>query len=95
MQAYLESIDPDAWLVTDKGYPSEGVQNEKLVKANAKAKNILFEGITKDVFSRINSSGTAHEIWESICAIHKGSLDVKEEKYHILKNQLESLKMLP
>ena len=62
MQAYLESVDPNAWVVTVDGFSGQGPQNEVLTKANAKAKNILFEGITKNVFSRINSSGTAHEI---------------------------------
>ena len=95
MQAYLESVDPIAWSVTVDGYPGTEPPNAGLVKANAKAKNILFEGITKNVFSRINSSGTAHQIWNSICAIHEGSKDVKEERFHILKSQLESLKMLP
>ena len=78
MQAYLESVDPIAWSVTVDGYPGTEAPNAGLVKANAKAKNILFEGITKNVFSRINSSGTAHQIWNSICAIHEGSKDVKD-----------------
>jgi hypothetical protein len=33
-----------------------------------------------DVFSRIDVSGSAIEIWTSIHDIQKGSLDLKEEK---------------
>ena len=57
MQAYLESIDADTWLVTEIGY---AVSNPRVPE------------LAKNVFARINSRGTSHEIWNSICDIHEG-----------------------
>ena len=94
-QAYLESIGPDVWLVTVGAYASSDAIASDLNKANVKDKYVLFEGIIKYVFSHINSSGIAHEIWESIRNVHEVSSDVKEEKFYILKNEYDTLTMLP
>src|SRR3712207_2137591 len=81
MQAYLEALDPLAWEVVSTGVSLRtpiGTLDVNLAKANAKAKNALFEAITKEVFARVKSAGTAHEVWTQIQQIHEGSKDVKE-----------------
>ena len=65
MQAHLEAMDPIALEVTCNPTilkDANGAPIINLVKANAKAKNPLFEAISKEVFARVTSSGTAQEI---------------------------------
>ena len=37
------------------------------------AKNILYELLDKDMFSKIKSCTTAKEIWETLILLHEGS----------------------
>lgn len=61
MQAYLEALDPIAWEVTNSSISLRtpiGTLDVNLAKANTKAKNVLFEAITKEVFARVKSAGS-------------------------------------
>lgn len=90
------AFDPYAWEVTDTLVPFKNDKDEvigKVVKANAKAKNALFEAITKDIFAQVKSASTAHEIWKQNREVHEGSSDVKEDRYYVLKNKYDSFTM--
>jgi len=60
MASYLESLNPLAWEVTDKAVA--GVMNDDQTKYNARAKNALFDAISEEIFARVHSKKTAHEV---------------------------------
>jgi hypothetical protein len=82
MQAYLESINPNVWTMTNEGYEISDVHVVEL----GKAKNILFEGITKDGFAHIHSKGHIRfgHVYVAFMT-HEGSSDIKEEKYYAMR----------
>ncbi|GJN03470.1 hypothetical protein PR202_ga20921 [Eleusine coracana subsp. coracana] len=65
------------------------------IKNNAKAKNALFACISKDVFVRLDASSIAHGIWTENQDLHDGTSDVKEERFHVLKNKYDNFTRLP
>src|SRR5881394_1754150 len=87
MACFLEAVGTDVWRVTVEGYnPPVGphaptVEEELLVKANAKAKNLLYGAMTKEVFNRICSCTTSHDIWTALELIHEGSKSVRNDQY--------------
>jgi len=60
MESYIEAQSIEAWEVTST--PIGGAPSESQAKRNAKAKNYLFEAISEEVFARVRSRATAHEI---------------------------------
>ena len=72
MAYFLEADGTDVWRVTVEGYTPPVVpqapttEEEPLVKANAKAKNLLYGVMTKEVFNRIYSCATFHDIWTAL-----------------------------
>ena len=60
MAGYLEAINPIAWAVTEK--PIVGPWNEDQVKYGARAKNALFDALSEEIFARVHSKKTSHEI---------------------------------
>ena len=93
MESYIEAQSVEAWEVTSK--PIGGAPTESQAKWNARAKNYLFEAISEEVFSRVHSKATAHEIWLEIDKIHNDSKKVCEEKYQVLNEKLNDFRMLP
>ena len=79
MACFLEAASMDVWRVTVEGYTPLGdpraptAEEEPLVKANTKAKNLLYGAMTKEVFNRVCSCVTAHDIWTALELIHEGS----------------------
>ena len=69
--------------------------DEDQTKWNARAKNTLFDAISEEIFARVHSKKTAHEVWEELETIHVGSKKLHEEKYQVLKEKLNEFKMLP
>jgi len=86
MAGYLEALNPLAWEVTDKAM---GVMDEDQTKWNARAKNAMFDAISVDIFARVYSKKTAHEVWKELENIHVGF------KYQVLKEKLNEFKMHP
>ena len=93
MAGYLEAINPIAWAVTEK--PIVGPWNEDQVKYGARAKNALFDALSEEIFARVHSKKTSHEIWEALEAIYVDSKKLREEKYQVLKEKLNEFKMIP
>ncbi|XP_039787282.1 uncharacterized protein LOC120653649 [Panicum virgatum] len=62
---------------------------------NARAKNALFDAIGEEIFARVHSKKTAHEVWEELETIHVGSKKLREEKYQVLKEKLNEFKIHP
>src|SRR5437016_6252111 len=87
MACFLEAAGTDVWRVTMEDYTppvnphAPTVEEELLVKANAKAKNLLYGAMTKEVFNRICSCTTSHDIWTALELIHEGSKSVRNDRY--------------
>ena len=85
MTGYLEALHVICWEVTEK--PIVGDWSEDQVKYHARAKNALFDALSYDIFARVHSKKTAHEVWKEFETIHVGSTKLREEKYQLLKEK--------
>src|SRR6266540_3748323 len=87
MACFLEAAGMDVWRVTVEGYTPPGdphaptVEEEPLVQANAKAKNLLYGAMTKEVFNRVCSCATSHDIWTALELIYEGSKNIRNDRY--------------
>src|SRR5437016_13988434 len=87
MTCFLEVPGMDMWRVTVEGFTPPVIpqtptaEEELLVKANAKAKNLLYGAMTKEVFNRIFSCVISHDIWTALELIHEGSKSVHNDRY--------------
>src|SRR6266540_2951705 len=87
MACFLEATGTNVWRVTVEGYTppvvpqAPAAEEEPLVKANAKAKNLLFGAMTKEVFNRVCSCVTSHDIWTTLELIQEGSKSVRNDRY--------------
>jgi hypothetical protein len=45
------------------------------------------------LFDRVFALETAHEVWRQLKEIHAGNKEIREEKYELLKVELNELKM--
>jgi hypothetical protein len=61
MSAYLDALGPYIWNATNTSYI--GALTPEQQKWNAKAKNVIIEGISEDVFARIDNIDIAHDMW--------------------------------
>jgi hypothetical protein len=61
MGAYLDALGLDVWNATKIGYIRDLTPEQQ--KWNAKARNVIIEGISEDVFARINNIDLAHDMW--------------------------------
>ena len=86
MAGYLEALNPLAWEVTDKAID---VMDEDHTKWNARAKNALFDAINEEIFARVHSKKTAHEVWEELETIHIGSKKLREKKIPSAKRETQ------
>jgi hypothetical protein len=93
MGAYLDALGPDVWNTTKTGYTRALTPEQQ--KWNAKARNAIIEGISEDVFARIDSIDLAHDMWHQLIQLHEGSSKVREQKYHLLIAKYDEFKMLP
>jgi hypothetical protein len=60
MGAYLDALGPDVWYATKTGYTE--ALTSKQQKWNVKARNAIIEGISEDVFARIDNIDLAHDM---------------------------------
>jgi hypothetical protein len=74
--AYLDVLGPDVWNATKIGYT--GALTPEQQKWNTKAKNAIIEGISEDVFARIDNIDLAHDMWHQLIQLHESSSKVRE-----------------
>jgi hypothetical protein len=75
MGAYLDALSPDVWNATKTGYT--GALTPEQQKLNAKARSVTIEGISEDIFTRINNIDLTHDIWLQLIQLHEGSSKVR------------------
>jgi hypothetical protein len=101
MEAYLEAIDVRCLRAATEGLPKVKDpanpigDEEKYDRWNAKAKNALYWGLGNDIFNRVRNAKDAHELWENLYALHKGTKSEREKRYHIALKKINSFEMLP
>src|SRR6266540_6333601 len=99
MACFLEVAGSDVWHVTVEDFSPPMIpqtptaDEEVLVKANAKAKNLLYGAMTKEVFNRICSCVTSHDIWIALELIHVGSKSVRNDLYDGLIKKFNNFDM--
>src|SRR6266542_5698271 len=87
MACFLEAAGTNVWQVIVEGYTPPAIpqaptaEEEPLVKANAKAKNLLYGAIPKEVFNKVCSCVTSHDIWTALELIHEGSKSFRNDHY--------------
>jgi hypothetical protein len=91
MASYLQAQHHNAWRTTM--YPFPMVPTESEAKWNARARNHIFEALDEELFDRVFALQTAHEVWMELKEIHVGNNKIREEKYELLKLELNEFKM--
>jgi hypothetical protein len=76
MGAYLDVLCPDVWNATKIGYTRALTSEQQ--KWNAKTRNAIIEGISEDVFGRIDNIDLAHDMWLQLIQLHEGSSKIRE-----------------
>lgn len=65
----------------------------KMLRYNAQACDILFNGLCPEEFNKISRLENAKEIWDTLVDMHEGTESVKESKFDVLQSQLDKFKM--
>jgi hypothetical protein len=76
MGADLDALCPNVWNASKTGYT--GALTPEQQKWNAKTRNAIIEGISEDVFARIDNIDLAHDMWLQLIQLHEGSSKVCE-----------------
>jgi hypothetical protein len=76
MGAYLDALGLDVWNAIKTGYT--GALTPEQQKWNAKARNAIIEGISEDVFARIDNIDLTHDMWHQLIQLHEGSFKVRK-----------------
>jgi hypothetical protein len=101
MESYLEAIDTTIYTAAITGLPAIADKDKPTTselsyeKWNAKARNILFRGLSKDVFNRVRNIKDAHKLGEEICALHEGTKSEREQRYSLISKKINAFTMLP
>ncbi|XP_066322131.1 uncharacterized protein [Miscanthus floridulus] len=101
METYLEALDVRVLRAAAQGFPKPKDPTNPIgdeihyEKWNAKARNILFRGLCKDVFNHVQNHKDSRALWSDICVLHEGTKSEHEERYHLVKRKLNSFEMLP
>ena len=94
MTCHLETVDLGVWRVTRDGMkpiknPDKPIKSEeKEIHFNARAKNCLFESFSMDVFNKVFTLNTTHEIWLKLQELHDGTTNVHEQKHYLVNTKL-------
>jgi hypothetical protein len=91
MASYLQAQHHDAWRNIMYLLPS--VPTESEAKWNARARNHIFEALDEELFDRVFALETSYHVWMQLKEIHVGNKKIREEKYELLKVELNEFKM--
>jgi hypothetical protein len=89
----MDALSPDVWNATKTGYT--GALTPEQQKWNAKARNAIIEGISEDIFTRIDNIDLTHDMWLQLIQLHEGSSKVREQKYYLVRAKYDKFKILP
>jgi hypothetical protein len=81
------------WNATKIGYI--GALTPEQQKWNAKARNAIIEGISEDIFARIDNIDLTHDMWHQLIQLHEDSSKVREKSIIYLELNIINLKCFP
>ncbi|XP_019223785.1 PREDICTED: uncharacterized protein LOC109205531 [Nicotiana attenuata] len=64
-----------------------------VITVNAKAKNLLYNAISREEYEKISSCETAKEIWDKLEVTYEGTNKVKETRINLLVREYELFQM--
>ena len=74
--------------------PKEVKENRRLKSLDAKARSILYCGMTATEYNRISSYNTAKEICERLEVTYEGTSEVKDTRIRLLEQRHHNFKMI-
>jgi hypothetical protein len=92
MASYLQAQNHYAWHTIMYLLPS--VPTESEANWSACARNHIFEALDEELFDWVFALETAHQVWMQLKEIHLGNKKIREEKYELLKVELNEFKMM-
>ncbi|TYK22564.1 gag-pol polyprotein [Cucumis melo var. makuwa] len=106
---FIKTLDGKAWRALVGGYESQVVTvngvsvpkpeidwtdaEEQASVENARAINVIFNGVDLNVFKLINSCTTAKEAWKILKVAYEGTSKVKISRLQLITSKFEALKM--
>jgi hypothetical protein len=98
MKTYIQEQGFQVWKSIIDGYtaPTVPPTNDKEVNLgenNFKAINVLLNGLSDTVFTKVAHCKYAKEIWDKLQNIYEGDSKVKAAKLQTYRGQLEQIKM--
>ena len=103
MSTHLLGINNELWEIVEDGFtlvtttpkPEEVKENKCLKSLDAKARSIVYCGLTTTEYNRISSCNTAKEIWDRLEVTYEGTSEVKESRIRLLEQKHHNFKMIP
>ncbi|TYK05804.1 gag-pol polyprotein [Cucumis melo var. makuwa] len=107
---FIKTLDGKAWRALVAGYdplmitvnglsvPKPEVDwtdaEEQASVGNARALNVIFNGVDLNIFKLINSCNTAKEAWKTLEVAYKGTFKVKISRLQLIMSKFEALRMI-
>ena len=103
MSTHLLGINSELWEIVEDGFTlvtttpkaEEIKENKRLKSLDAKARSILYCGLTTSEYNRISSCSTAKQIWDRLEVTYEGTSEVKESRIRLLEQKHHNFKMIP
>ena len=103
MSTHLIGIDMCLWEIIEDGYTlvtttpdaAQIKENRRLKSLDAKARNILYCGLTTTEYNKVSSCTTAQDVWNRIQVTYEGTTEVKEARISLLEQRHHNFKMIP
>ena len=94
MEVYLLAQGYEVWDTVQNGFTSTADEKGKKNLVNdAKAKNIIINGLIESAYHKVLGCKTAKNVWDKLENIYAGDSNVKEAKLQIYKAKFEQLRM--
>ena len=102
MSTHLLGMNSELWEIVEDGFtlvttitkPEEVKENKRLKSLDAKARSILYCGLTATEYNRISSCTTAKQIWDRLEVTYEGTSEVKESRIRLLEQKHHNFKMI-
>ena len=103
MSTHLIGIDLCLWEIIDDGYTlmtttpdaTQIKENRRLKSLDAKARSILYCGLTTTEYNKVSSCSTSKEVCDRLQVTYEGTYEVKEARISLLEQRHHNFKMIP
>eukprot|EP00253_Pinus_taeda_P022094 PITA_22094 len=94
MEVYLLAEGYKVWNIVQNGFtPTVNEKGNKNLVNDAKAKNIIYNGLIESAYHNVLGCKTTKNVWDKLENIYVGDSNVKEAKLQIYKSKFEQLRM--